>query len=210
MIEALMVPKDVMTVFPRTLSCYEALSILEAEGLRCAPVLDRSKTIYRGNIYRYHIYRHQFHHPECDLTQIPVTHFLKNTTKIVRNTDSLYELFFSMSDLPYIAVLNLSNSFLGVVQHRTMLDFFNQSWSLNEAGYVLKVEAIGKHGQLSKVTRLINRRSDITSCMTIDKGEYYNRSSILYLLPKELNLFTLNTLVKDLERRKYTTEYWQL
>lgn len=210
MIEALMIPKDVMTVFPETLSCYDALKILEVEGLRCAPVLDGSKTIFRGNIYRYHIYHHKFHHPDCDLTQISVTRFLKNTTKVVRNTDSLYELFFSISDLPYIAVLNLSNSFLGVVRHKTMQDFFKQSWAINEAGYALRVEAIGKHGQLSKVTRLVNRRSDITSAMTIDRGDYYNRSAILYLLPKDLNMLTFQTLLKDLERRKYSVEYWQL
>ena len=76
MINELLIHKNHLTCIPETMNCADAVAILEKEGMRLAPVLDGSNTLFRGNIYRYHIYQYKYHHPEADLTKIPVTHFL--------------------------------------------------------------------------------------------------------------------------------------
>lgn len=209
MIDELMTPKDTIISIPQTMNCLEAVQILEDNSLRSAPVLDASKTIYRGNIYRYHIYQYHFHHPEEDLKQILVTRFLKNTTKVVRITDTILDLFFALKDLPYVAVLNADNAFMGIIRHQTLLSFFNQSWAMNEAGYLIMVESLGKKGDLMQLCRLINRYTDIVSCMTLDRNVYHNRSTVVYQLPKDLNILTFQTLIKYLEKRHYNVQYWQ-
>lgn len=209
MIDELMAPKDTIISIPQTMNCLEAVQILEDNSLRSAPVLDASKTIYRGNIYRYHIYQYHFHHPEEDLKQILVTRFLKNTTKVVRITDTILDLFFAVKDLPYVAVLNADNAFMGIIRHQTLLSFFNQSWAMNEAGYLIMVESLGKKGDLMQLCRLINRYTDIVSCMTLDRNVYHNRSTVVYQLPKDLNILTFQTLIKYLEKRHYNVQYWQ-
>lgn len=210
MINELLIDKNHLTCIPETMTCRDAVAVLEEESLRSAPVLDGSNTLYRGNIYRYHIYQYFYHHPEADLNQIPVTHFLKNTTKIIRDSDSIYSLFFAMSDLPYIAVLNDQNSFLGIIQHNTMTDFFAQAWSMHHAGFVLDVKTIGKKGELVKISRLINRHCDISANMTIEKTTYNTHSSIMFALPEGLDQLQLNALERDLVRKGYQVKFYKL
>ncbi|MGX7108935.1 cyclic di-AMP binding protein CbpA [Facklamia miroungae] len=208
MIEELMKPKNTILTLPETYTCMEAIELLEKNNLRCAPVVDDSQSIFRGNIYRYHIYQYKFHHPEADLKVMPVTRFLKNTTKVIRIHHSILELFFAIKDLPYVAVLSQENTFMGIVEHTRFLNFLNQAWDMPVVGYILKVEALGQKGDLAKIARLVNRYCDISSSMTIDKTEYNNRSYILFQIHQDTSRLTFQNLVQDLQRRKYSVEQW--
>ena len=127
MISKLIIPKDQLICIPENLNSQDALTILEDQQLRCAPVVDESTNLFRGNIYRYHFYYELYQQSLDNLSEIPVTRFLKNTTRVVHETDSFYHLLFTIRDLPHIAVLNEQNSFLGIIKHRTMLDFYSQA-----------------------------------------------------------------------------------
>ena len=210
MINELLIHKNHLTCIPETMNCEEALTILEGDGARLAPVLDGSNTLFRGNIYRYHIYQYKSKHPEADLSQIPVTHFLKNTTKIVHDTDSLYRLFFAMSDLPYIAVLNEQNSFLGIVRHNTMTRYFAQAWAMQTAGFVLNVRIIGKKSEYERLIKIIHRYSEINSMMTLEEADTNTFASINFVLPAGLDQIKLNALVRDLEKRGYQTRSYKV
>lgn len=210
MINELIVRKNHLTTIPETMNCREAVAILEEKDLRLAPVLDASNTLFRGNIYRYHIYQYLYHHPDADLSSIPVTRFLKNTTKIMRDTDSMYSLFFAMSDLPYIAVLNEQNTFLGIIRHSTMTDFFAKAWSMENAGYVIEIKTIGKKGELAKASRIINRHSDISASMTLERTDYNTHASILFVLPNNIDQMQLNALKRDFSRRNYPINCFKL
>lgn len=210
MIESLMVPKHQLITFSESCNCQQALNLLEKESLRCAPVLDQSQTLYRGNIYRYHIYQYMYHHPHADLEKMQVTHFLKNTSKIVKVNQSLLELFFNIKDLPFIAVLSPDNSFLGVVPHNHLINYFHQAWILEEAGIILCVETLGKKGDLAKISRIINRHCGFLSAMTLNRNEYISHSAILYQLPKDINILNFQSLLRALTRRKFPFNYWQV
>ena len=210
MINELLVHKNHLTCIPETMNCAEAVALLEKEGARLAPVLDGSNTLFRGNIYRYHIYPYKFNNPEADLSQIPVTHFLKNTTNIVHDTDSIYGLFFAMSDLPYIAVLNEQNTFMGTISHNAMTRYFAQAWAMQKAGHVINVRTIGKKGEYERLLKVIHRYSEISSFMTLDEADSNTFSSMNFVLPVDLDQIKLNALLRDLAKRGYQTSYYKI
>ena len=210
MIESLMIPKHKLTYLSETDHCATALALLEDHGLRCAPVLDASTTLYRGNLYRYHIYQYAYHHPDVDLATVPVTHFLKNTTRVVHQHESFYHLIFAMLDLPYIAVLSQQNTFMGIVKHTAMLNFLAQAWTMQDAGYVLAVETIGNTGELAKLSRIVNRYGDISAAQTLEKTPYDTTGQILFVLSHTLDPVQLNQLVKYLERRDYKVKVFKI
>lgn len=210
MINALLIHKSQLQCVSESSNCLEALELLEDQQLRCAPVLDATNTLYRGNIYRYHIYKYKYQNPDVDLAQVPVTRFLKNTPRVIHLGDSFLQLFFSMSDLPYIAVLNEHNSFVGIIKHNAMLNFLSQAWVMDKAGYILEVETLGHTGELAKISKLINRYSDISAATTCESTQYDTTARVLFVLPNYLDQVQLNRLVRELERKQYPATYYVL
>lgn len=209
MIKDLMTPKEALITLSEEASAVEALAVLEDQGLRCAPILDSSQTIYRGTLYAHHVYKYGYHHPEADLNQMGVTRFMKNVTKVIHLKDSLLDLLFALKDLPYIAVLDHDQAFLGVVKHETLLNYLYQSWSMPHVGYALMVDAQMDKGNLTRITRIINRYSKILSVITIERNTYNDRPATLFHLPKDLDILSFQTLIKELERRKYQIRFWE-
>lgn len=210
MIESIMVPNSKLISIPETASCIDAINILEQHDVRCAPVLDSTSKLFRGNVYKYHIYKYAFNHPDSDLSKIRVTQFLKNTTRVVRTTDTLFQLIFAMNDLPYIAVLDEFNSFKGIVRHEQMLKFLSQAWARETAGYILTINTLGDRGELAKLSKLVNKYFDISACYTVEKTHFMTDSYIQYILPRSIDQVHLNLLVHDLEKKGYKSHYTSL
>lgn len=203
MIKHLIHEKEHIVTIPETMNCLEAVELLEKHSLRNAPVVDATRSLYRGNIYRYHIYKYKFHHPDANMQDLKVTHFLKNTTKVINMNDSIYHLIFAIRDLPYIAVLNNQNTFVGIIQHDTMTEYLMQAWVTNKSGYLLAIYTRGVKGELQKLSRYINRQSDINVAITFEKTEFNTGTYLLVALPDHLDHTRVNRLVRDLRRRKY-------
>ena len=105
LIKSLVIKKDYLTTVNEHATLEEALKVLESSGYRCVPILDDSGKIFRGNIYKMHIYRHKSQGGDMSL---PVTYLLKNATKTIKINAPFFQVFFTIKDLPYIAVLDLS------------------------------------------------------------------------------------------------------
>lgn len=210
MIQDIMINKEDVVFIPEDLSALDAIAILEDTDHRSAPVLDDSMTIYRGTIFRYHIYQYAFHHSQDDLGKIPVTQFLKNTSKVVHIEDSLFDLIFTIGDLPFIAVLNQNSSFVGIVPYTSLFDYLHQSWDLERAGYLLSIEELTSQYQTNKVLRLINRYSSILSGMTLVRGDSPRKFAIQCLLPKTLHSINFQMIVREFQKKGYTVKYWEI
>lgn len=202
-----MIPKQNLLCINEHFNCQEAIELLETNGLRCIPVLDATNTIFRGNIYRYHLYQHHFRNPDTPLHTLAVTHFLKNTTKVVRHTDSLFDLFFTMKDLPYLAILNEQNQFIGIVQHDTLTKFFAESWITSNGKYVLEITFSEHFSETHRLTRLISRYTEIVGIMTLDETIFDTKSKILFILPSEFPLVQLKALERHLHRKGFDVNY---
>ncbi len=200
LLKTLVYKKKDLTTVTETNTLEEALEILETSGYRCVPILDESGKIFRGNIYKMHIYRHKANGGDMTL---PVTHLLKNTTKFIYVNTSFFKVFFTIKELPYIAVLDDENHFYGILTHSTLLNMLSQSWSVEQGSYVLTIASTGKQGDLAAISKIISKYSSIASCITLDigKDEFIRRT--LITLPADTDQKLCDTIVEHLERKNY-------
>ena len=180
LIKELSLAKTRVRTVPETVTLEEALELLEDYGYRCVPVVDETGKLYRGNIYRMHLYKHKSEGGDMSL---PVTHLLKNATKYVHTSSSFFSIFFMIKDLPYITVLDENDHFYGILTHSALIDLLEQSWKLEVGSYVLTIAAAGEKGDLAAITRIINRHSDIMSCITLDGDGSPIKRTIMTLEP---------------------------
>ncbi|KAF1302271.1 MULTISPECIES: cyclic di-AMP binding protein CbpA [Enterococcus] len=191
--------KDLTTV-KETATLEEALKILEDSGYRCVPILDETGKIFRGNIYKMHIYRHKSNGGDMTL---PVTHLLKNATKFIYVNSSFFKVFFTIKELPYIAVLDEDNHFYGILTHSSLLTMLSQSWNIEQGSYVLTIASTGKQGDLAMISKIISKYSSIASCITLDigKDEFIRRT--LITLPAKTSKETCDTIINQLEHKNF-------
>ncbi|AZP93698.1 cyclic di-AMP binding protein CbpA [Enterococcus mundtii] len=200
LLKTLVYKKKDLTTVSETSNLEEALEILETSGYRCVPILDTSGNIFRGNIYKMHIYRHKANGGDMTL---PVTHLLKNATKFIYLDTSFFKVFFTIKELPYIAVLDNQNHFYGILTHSTLLSMLSQSWSVEQGSYVLTIASTGKQGDLAAISKIIAKYSSIASCITLDieKDEYIRRT--LITLPAHTEKSVCDSIVNHLEKKNY-------
>ncbi|HCT96231.1 cyclic di-AMP binding protein CbpA [Vagococcus sp.] len=200
LIKQVCLKKRQLTTVNETCTLERALEILEESGYRCVPILDDSEKIFRGNIYKMHIYRHKANGGDMSL---PVTHLLKNATKFIYLNSSFFKIFFTIKELPYIAVLDDKQQFYGILTHSKLLNILAQSWNVNEGRYVLTVASTGNRGDLAAISKIISKYSNIASCITLDVGQDEFIRRTLFTLPIDTTQEMLDTIVEQLERKNY-------
>lgn len=200
LLKTMVYKKQDLTTVNETNTLAEALEILEESGYRCVPILDKSCKIFRGNIYKMHIYRHKANGGDMTL---PVTYLLKNATKFIHVTDSFFHVFFTIKELPYIAVLDHDNQFYGILTHSSLLNMLAQSWSIEDGSYVLTIASTGKQGDLAAISKIISKYSNIASCITLDVGkdEFIRRT--LITLPSGTSLELRDKIIAQLENKQF-------
>ena len=200
LLKSVVIKKDNLTTVNESCTLEEALSILEDSGYRCVPILDESGKIFRGNIYKMHIYRHKANGGDMSL---PVTYLLKNATKFIYVNTSFFKVFFTIKELPYIAVLDENNYFYGILTHSTLLNILAQSWNVKQGSYVLTIASVGQQGDLAAISKIIAKYSSIASCITldVDSEEFVRRT--LITLPAGTTAETCTAIVERLERKNF-------
>ncbi|PAK87628.1 cyclic di-AMP binding protein CbpA [Lentilactobacillus parakefiri] len=200
LLKTLVKPKERLVTVKEDATLEEALQTLEDSGYRCVPILDETGKIFRGNIYKMHIYRHKSRGGDMSL---PVTTLLKNATKFINVNSAFFQVFFSIKDLPYIAVLDERNNFYGILTHTRLLDMLSQSWNVNIGSYVLTVVANGERGDLEEIAKIITKYTSIASVISLDaqEGELVHR--IMFTLPAEVDQDRLNRIIAALERKEF-------
>lgn len=191
--------KDELTTLPETATLQEALTVLENTGFRCVPILDKTGKIFRGNIYKMHIYRHKSRNGDMNL---PVTALLKNSTKFVSIQDSFFSVFFSIRDLPYIAVLDEDNQFYGILTHNRLLRMLAAGWNVNNGSYVLTVVAKDERGALMNAAKEITRFCQIVNVISLDP-DHSSMKRILFTLPTDVDHDKMEKVVRRLEKRGF-------
>ncbi len=173
----------------------EALDTLEKTGYRCVPVLDQSGQDFKGNIYKMHIYRHGMNGGSLDDN---VMSLIKNTSKYIYTGSNFFEVFFSIKELPYIAVLNDDGHFFGILPHGKMLGMLEEAWNRDSGSYVLTVALSEQKGALEKISKIVNKYSTVASLMTLDAKSSVMRR-VLITLPTDCDEKTKKKIVKKLD-----------
>ena len=201
LLKSLVVPKKSLTVVKESCTLEEAITILEESGYRCVPVLDETETFFRGNIYKMHIYRHKANGGDMSL---PVTHLIKNSTKFISVDSSFFKVFFTIKELPYIAVLDKQQRFYGILTHNSLLSMLQESWNVKSGSYVLTIISGGEKGALANISKVINKYASIANVMTIDTQQDKSLRRILVTLPAGVTKDTLHQIVDSLEKKDYS------
>lgn len=201
LIRSLAIPKRDLTTVKESATLQEAIDILEESGYRCVPVLDETEKLFRGNIYKMHIYRHKANGGDMSL---PVTHLLKNATKFISIDSSFFKIFFTIKELPYIAVLNKDMTFFGILTHSSLLNMLAQSWSVDIGSYVLTIVAPSRKGDLFQITKVINKTTSIANVITLDGTRDDVLRRVLVTLPAETTRAELDTIIAGLERLDFS------
>ncbi|EKB59036.1 cyclic di-AMP binding protein CbpA [Falseniella ignava] len=203
MLEHLMVPASQVITIAESFNLQSALEVLEKHQLRCAPVIDNSGQLYRGNIYRYHIYKYAYEHPDTQLETIPVTHLLKNSSHVIQEPNSILHLFFAIRDLPYIAVLNEQRSFIGIIYHKTMRDYIVQGWDLKNASYFIQIDLQHTPFEEIKLWWLMRRHLNVTGQLTFEETTYDTPNCLCLLIPNHISDIKVNQFIHHLTKRDY-------
>lgn len=204
LIKSLVIKKDYLTTVNEHQTLAEALKILEDSGYRCVPILDDTGKIFRGNIYKMHIYRHKSQGGDMNL---PVTYLLKNATKTIKINSPFFQVFFTIKDLPYIAVLDTDNTFYGILTHSRLLDMLSSAWNVKTGSYVLTVLCTNDSGNLTKMTKIIGKYVNLAGAMTLEAptgqydGKYVRRC--LFTLPQGTTEDVMKTICKKLKRHDF-------
>lgn len=197
--DSLIKRKDELTTLPEDTTLSEALKVLEDTGYRCVPILDKSGKLFRGNIYKMHIYRHKSRNGDMSL---PVTSLLKNATKFISVNDAFYKVFFTIRDLPYIAVLDEHNQFYGILTHNRILKMLAESWNVNNGSYTLTIAIPDERGALVTMAKEITRFSQIANIMSLNLTDTSVRL-VLVTLPENITADRVDRIVKRLKRRGF-------
>lgn len=192
--------KDELTTLTENTTLEEALQVLEDTGFRCVPVLDPTKTMFRGNIYKMHIYRHKSRGGDMSL---PVTALLKNSTKFISINADFYNVFFTIRDLPYITVLDSQNHFYGILTHNSLLKLLAEAWNVQNGRYVLNVHVSDERGDLARITKEITRFCQIANVISLDPDDQPGKQ-VLFTLPADVDRDRVDKIVKRLNRKGFT------
>lgn len=204
LINQLAVPKEAVRTISEDTTLQEAIDLLEEYGYRCVPILDSTEKIYRGNIYRFHIYKHKSEGGDMDL---PVTHLIKNATKYIYVNSSFFNIFFMIRDLPYITILDENKHFYGILTNNSLIDFLQQSWSVEQGSYIVTVETPGEKGDFINVSKIVNRNSSIMSCITLDflkEKDLGKVQRIILTLEPSLDEKALSKIKTQLNKKGYS------
>ncbi|MBC1373759.1 CBS domain-containing protein [Listeria booriae] len=198
LIKNLCIPKINLTTITESATLKETLDILEQSGYRCIPVLDDKGEKFIGNIYKMHIYRHAAN--GGSLSE-PVTSLIKNQTKFISINSSFFEVFFTIKELPYIAVINDQGDFYGILTHGKLLGVLQDAWNVDSGSYVLTIATGEVPGSLTKITKIIDKHTTIASLITMDsQAEDYIRR-VLVTLPAGISETERDAIVTALERK---------
>lgn len=200
LIKSLVKTKENLTTLQEDTTLAEALEILEESDFRCVPVLDNTGQIFRGNIYKMHIYRHKSRGGDMSL---PVTNLLKNSTKFISVNAAFFNIFFSIKDLPYIAVLDEQSRFYGILTHTKLLSMLAEGWNIHAGSYVLTVTTRDERGSLVIMAKAITKYTPIANCISLDLQEPNVVRRILFTLPAGVSEALLQKIVHNLERKGF-------
>ncbi|RHW38364.1 CBS domain-containing protein [Lysinibacillus yapensis] len=169
----------------------EVLAKLKLSGYRCIPILDESGQKFIGNAYKVAILEHMLDGEHAD---IPIKELAKDVDGIILEDSSFFESFFSIKRLPYLAVVDEQQHFVGILTHSKVFELLEEAWGYKTGSCALTIALPDTEGILAKILTLIKRKTSIHGVFAIDDNNWYLRRVIL-TLGKESNQKT----VKELE-----------
>ncbi|WP_430789816.1 cyclic di-AMP binding protein CbpA [Virgibacillus flavescens] len=192
------VEKQTVIFVKETDSMEKALGKLQDSGYRCIPVLDESRNKFLGNIYKVHILEHEKEHGLNDT----VKQLVDDKEGFVKEDDSFFKVFSSIKKLPYLAIVNENEEFLGILTHANVITVLENAWGVNNGGYSLTIGTVEFSGALQKILKTINKHCSVQSVISLNNNSKYARR-VLIVLPKDVVKQTVDVIKKELYKKNF-------
>ncbi|MFT4412363.1 cyclic di-AMP binding protein CbpA [Fredinandcohnia humi] len=161
-----------------TFTVQQAHAYLNETGYRSIPVLSENGTKFAGLIYKVDILEYLYE--KNGSADESIASLVESKDAFVYEDDSFFKTFLTIRRLPFIAVLNASDEFIGIITHANVMDVLEDSFGMKTGGYTLTIATIEHKGAIKDLVSLISD-INIDGLLTLDNGEKYLRRIILNL-----------------------------
>jgi CBS domain containing-hemolysin-like protein len=193
------VPKNEVKYCESTFTVKEAYEFLKETGYRSVPVLSEGGKKFEGLIYKVHLLDYLYE--EKGSAEASIDSLVKNQDAFIYEEDSFFKTFLTIRRLPFIAVLNENEQFLGIITHANVMDVLEDSFGMKTGGYTLTIATIEHKGAIKDLVSLL-KDINIDGMLTLDNGEKYLRR-IIVNLPGELSPERVKALVAKIEEKEF-------
>jgi CBS domain-containing protein len=176
-----------------------AWDLLKKSKYRCIPVLSENDKEYVGNLYRVDLAEYLVDNDS--LQGKTVNDFVRKECPPIQEDSPFFKVFFTIKRFPYLAVVNDLNEFVGILTHKTVFELLEEAWGLKDGGYSLTVSTMEHEGALARLAKLVNKYSNLKSCITLDSDSVYRR--ILITLPPTISEDDYIKLKKDIIKKEF-------
>lgn len=193
------VPKHDVEFCESTYTIKQAYEKIKDTGYRCIPILSNDGHTFLGLVYKVHLLDYLYEQKGSSDDSVEV--LIQNQDAFIFEEDSFFKAFFTIKRLPFIAVLNEENEFLGILTHANVMDVLADSFGMKTGGYTLTIATIEHKGAIKDLVSML-KDVNIDGMLTLDNGEKYLRR-IIVNLPAELPQEKVNKLVKKLGEKEF-------
>lgn len=178
-----------------------ALQTLSESGYRCIPVLDESGEKYVGNIYKVHLLKYERENGSLDT---PLTELIANEENgRIKEDDPFFKVFSNIKELPFLAVVNDEDDFLGILTNGNVIQVLENAWGVHNGSYSLTIGTIEYAGVLTKMLKIVNKYCNVQSVISLNNDSKYVRR-VCIVLPEEVDEATTKIIAQDLEDNNLT------
>ncbi|CAM4001296.1 hypothetical protein COE20_22525 [Bacillus cereus] len=195
-------PKQQVTFCKISDSGEEALHIMNETGFRAIPVLAEDEKKFMGIIYKVDLLEKKC---ESGLEKLSTEHMLEDSSACIFEKDSFFRAFYVIRRLPFLAVLNDYNEFVGILTHSNIFDVIEDSFGMRTGGYILTIATQDCKGTIKELGTLL-KAFNIGGLFTLDNGDQYIRRVIVNIAD-ELNEKRLKQLIEKIEKKGFRVSH---
>lgn len=156
----------------------DVLGKLNDSGFRCIPVLDEAGEKFVGNIYKVEVLEYKL--KDGDMTT-PVSTLTEEGDAFVHENSSFFEIFHSIKQLPYLAVVDTHGKFAGILPHSKVFELLEEAWGYKTGSVALTIALPDAGGILIKVLQTVKKIWPVHCVFSLDDDTVYLRRVILTL-----------------------------
>ncbi len=180
----------------------KALQIMNETGFRAIPVLAEDEKLFMGIIYKVDLLE-----KKCNsgLENVSTGDMLENSSAFIFEKDSFFRAFYVIRRLPFLAVLNDYNEFVGILTHSNVFDVIEDSFGMRTGGYILTIATQDCKGTIKELGTLL-KAYNIGGLFTLDNGDQYIRR-IIVNISDELDEKRLKKLIEKIEKKGFRVSH---
>lgn len=169
--------KEVVLV-KETETISDVLSQLNTSGYRCIPVVDASGEKFVGNIYKVHVLEYKLNNGDMNA---PVKLLTKQDDGFVHENSSFFEVFHSIKQLPYLAIVDTKGHFVGILPHSKVFELLEEAWGYKTGSCAITIALPDTDGILIKVLTAVKKVWPLHCVFSLDDDTTYLRRVVITL-----------------------------